>query len=262
MEQSSSERVENRPRVFLSYGSEDRNIVEQLSDQLSLEGCDALWDEVTFKAGAPLSSEIAWTIEQADACVLIVGSRGLRDWQIEEAGIMSYNYTKHGKPVMIYLLDGASHGMVPIALRHRISKSWPGMERVAKDVSSEARDARRGICAYHVRVDQRPSYVGIRKEITLIWLSHFALFNFQWVLQIILLVSGVTFLSLDQGALRGAASVFVVAIGSFMHLYLSCSLLRCKISGSHIMLRSSMVMSFVGISALIFSLLDNKLWEY
>lgn len=74
-----------RPRVFLSYSSNDRSIVERVASILKKRDVDVWFDEWKLRVGDSLISEIEKGIQRADFIVLFISSHSLSSkWVREE----------------------------------------------------------------------------------------------------------------------------------------------------------------------------------
>src|ERR1700730_15547565 len=117
-------------RWFLSYHSPDQALAERL--KAAIERKDDSTSRVFFapthlRAGGSWSAQLAQEIADATAFILLVGERGLGDWQVLEYDeALDKQVTSPGFPLVIVLLEGQTAPGLPFLRRlHWIISSDP-----------------------------------------------------------------------------------------------------------------------------------------
>src|SRR5215472_15215008 len=96
-------------RWFLSYHSPDRALAERL--KAAIEGHDAtsrvFFAPANLRAGGFWSAQLAQELTEATAFILLVGERGIGDWQLPEyAEALDRRIKSPDFPVVLMLLEG------------------------------------------------------------------------------------------------------------------------------------------------------------
>jgi hypothetical protein len=121
------------PRWFLSYHSPDQALAERLKAALERKDTNArvFFAPSSLRAGGFWSRTLAEEIAHADAFILLVGERGVGDWQVLEydealdKGIKIPDF-----PVILVLLEGQTAPGLPFVRRlHWIITSDPSSEK-------------------------------------------------------------------------------------------------------------------------------------
>ena len=73
------------PRVFISYCSQDRPVVEQLVSALSAQGIDCWWDQWHIDPGTDIVSAINRGLDEAGAGIIVFSPHS-RESRWVEAG--------------------------------------------------------------------------------------------------------------------------------------------------------------------------------
>src|SRR4030095_12012703 len=120
-------------RWFLSYHSPDQALAERLKAALERKDTDpsVFFAPSSLRAGGFWSRALAEEIAQADAFILLVGERGVGDWQILE---YDEALDKRGKfpafPLILLLLQGQTAPGLPFLRRlHWIISRDPSSEK-------------------------------------------------------------------------------------------------------------------------------------
>src|SRR5260370_26305214 len=106
-------------RWFLSYHSPDQALAEQLKAALERKDTDAhvFFAPSSLRAGGFWSRALAEEIAQADAFIVLVGERGVGNWQVLEYDEALYRRDKPPDfPVILVLLAGQTAPVSPIFL--------------------------------------------------------------------------------------------------------------------------------------------------
>jgi formylglycine-generating enzyme required for sulfatase activity len=124
-------------RWFLSYHSPDHVLAERLRAALERKDTDAyvFFAPLSLRAGGFWSKALAEEIAQADAFILLVGERGVGNWQVLEYDEALDKRVKSADfPVILVLLEGQSAPGLPFLRQlHWIVTSDPASEKdVAK----------------------------------------------------------------------------------------------------------------------------------
>ena len=124
-------------RWFLSYHSPDQALAEQLKAALERKDADAhvFFAPSNLRAGGFWSGALAEGIAEADAFILLVGERGVGNWQVLEYGEALDRRTKSlDFPVILVLLEGQiAPGLPFLRQLHWIVTPDPASEKtVAK----------------------------------------------------------------------------------------------------------------------------------
>ena len=107
-------------RWFLSYHSPDRVLAERLKAALERRDTDArvFFAPSSLRAGGFWSKALADEIAQADAFILLVGEKGVGDWQVLEYDeALDKRVRSPDFPVILLLLEGQTAPGLPF-LRH------------------------------------------------------------------------------------------------------------------------------------------------
>jgi hypothetical protein len=124
-------------RWFLSYHSPDQALAERLKAALERKDADArvFFAPSSLRAGRFWSRALAEEIAQADAFVLLVGEKGVGDWQVLEYDEALEKRVKLPDfPVILVLLEGQTAPGLPFLRRlHWIVTADPGNSAVPSD---------------------------------------------------------------------------------------------------------------------------------
>ena len=120
-------------RWFLSYHSPDQALAERLKAALERKDTDArvFFAPSSLRAGGFWSRTLAEEIAQADAFILLVGERGVGDWQVLEYDEAFDKRVKFPDfPVILVLLEGQTAPGLPFLRRlHWIITPDPSSEK-------------------------------------------------------------------------------------------------------------------------------------
>ena len=120
-------------RWFLSYHSPDQALAEQLKVAIERKDAEArvFFAPSGLRAGGFWSRALAEEIAQADAFILLVGARGVGDWQeLEYDEALDKRVKFPDFPVILVLLEGQTAPGLPFLRRlHWIITSDPSSER-------------------------------------------------------------------------------------------------------------------------------------
>jgi formylglycine-generating enzyme required for sulfatase activity len=108
-------------RWFLSYHTPDEALAERL--KLAIESKDAdsrvFFAPAHLRAGRSWSAQLAEEIAAADAFILLVGERGLGDWQVYEYDeALDKRVKSPDFPLILMLLEGQTAPGLPFLRRH------------------------------------------------------------------------------------------------------------------------------------------------
>src|SRR5262249_49891736 len=96
-------------RWFLSYNSQDLVLMQSLEEALRLKDPDAtiFFAEKSLRAGGLWLPELAREIAEATAFVLLVGEKGVAQWQtMEYYEALDRRVKEHDFPLVLVLLEG------------------------------------------------------------------------------------------------------------------------------------------------------------
>jgi conflict system STAND superfamily ATPase/TIR domain-containing protein len=120
-------------RWFLSYHSPDQALAERLKAALERKDTDArvFFAPSSLRAGGFWSRTLAEEIAQADAFILLVGEKGVGDWQeLEYDEALDKRIKFADFPVILVLLEGQTAPGLPFLRRlHWIITPDPSSER-------------------------------------------------------------------------------------------------------------------------------------
>jgi formylglycine-generating enzyme required for sulfatase activity len=120
-------------RWFLSYHSADRALGERLKAALERKDPDSsvFFAPSSLRAGGSWSKALAEEIAQADAFILLVGEKGIGDWQVLEYDeALDKWVTSSDFPVILVLLQGQTAPGLPFLRRlHWVITPDPSSER-------------------------------------------------------------------------------------------------------------------------------------
>ena len=120
-------------RWFLSYHSPDRALAERLKAALERKDADArvFFAPSSLRAGGFWSRALAEEIAQADAFILLVGEKGVGDWQVLEYDeALDKRVKSPDFPVILVLLEGQTAPGLPFLRRlHWIVTPDPSSEK-------------------------------------------------------------------------------------------------------------------------------------
>jgi formylglycine-generating enzyme required for sulfatase activity len=127
--------VEHMPRRwFISYHSPDGALAEQLKNAIKRKdpGSDIFFAPSNLRVGGFWSAQLAQAIADATAFVLLVGSRGIGNWQVLEYDeALDKRVKSPAFPVMLVLLEGqAAPGLPFLRQLHWIVSPDPASEKV------------------------------------------------------------------------------------------------------------------------------------
>jgi hypothetical protein len=140
----------NAARWFLSYHSPDGALAERL--KTAIERCDATSSVLptrNLRAGGFWSAQLAQELAEATAFILLVGERGVGDWQLPEyAEALDRRVKSPDFPVVLMLLQGQTAPGLPFLRQlHWIVTPDPASEkdlaRLPADASKCAGDLAR-----------------------------------------------------------------------------------------------------------------------
>jgi hypothetical protein len=108
-------------RWFLSYHTPDEALAERLKAVIERKDPDlrVFFAPTHLRAGRSWSAQLAEEIAEASAFILLVGERGLGDWQVyeyEEA--LDKRVKSPDFPLVMMLLDGQTAPGLPFLRRH------------------------------------------------------------------------------------------------------------------------------------------------
>ena len=109
-----------RQHWFLSYHSPDRALAERLKVALErdADGCDVFLAPTSLRAGGFWSAQLARTIADATAFILLVGEHGVGNWQVLEYDEALDKRVKSADfPVILLLLEGQTAPGLPFLRR-------------------------------------------------------------------------------------------------------------------------------------------------
>ncbi|MEW9572735.1 toll/interleukin-1 receptor domain-containing protein [Rhodanobacter sp. Si-c] len=97
-------------RIFLSYSSKDKEIVEKFSERLQKQGLQVFFDAQSIPVGASIASSIEERISRADAVIFFVSKDALQsEWFNMELSIaVSNRYSGRQTRIIPVLLDTES----------------------------------------------------------------------------------------------------------------------------------------------------------
>src|SRR5262245_12500081 len=120
-------------RWFLSYHSPDQSLAERLRAALERKdaGAQVFFAPSSLRAGGFWSKALAEEIAQAGAFILLVGERGVGNWQVLEYDeALERRVTSPDFPVILVLLEGHTAPGLPFLRRlHWIITSDPSSEK-------------------------------------------------------------------------------------------------------------------------------------
>ena len=120
-------------RWFLSYHSPDQALAERLKAALERKstGARVFFAPSSLRAGGFWSNALAEEIAQADAFILLVGERGVGNWQVLEYDeALDKRASSPDFPVILVLLEGQTAPGLPFLRRlHWIITSDPSSEK-------------------------------------------------------------------------------------------------------------------------------------
>jgi formylglycine-generating enzyme required for sulfatase activity len=121
------------PRWFLSYHSPDQALAERLKAAIERKDSESrvFFAPTNLRAGRSWSAQLADEIEQSTAFILLVGERGLGDWQVLEYDeALDKRVKSPDFPVVVVLLEGQTAPGLPFLRRlHWIIAADPASER-------------------------------------------------------------------------------------------------------------------------------------
>ncbi len=121
------------PRWFLSYHSPDQALAERLKAALERKDTNArvFFAPSSLRAGGFWSRTLAEEIAHADAFILLVGERGVGDWQVLEYDeALDKRIKAPDFPVILVLLEGQTAPGLPFLRRlHWIITPDPSSEK-------------------------------------------------------------------------------------------------------------------------------------
>jgi len=107
-------------RWFLSYHSPDQALAERLKAALERKDTSShvFFAPSSLRAGGFWSKALAEEIAQADAFILLVGERGVGDWQVLEYDeALDKRIKSPDFPVVLVLLEGQTAPGLPFLRR-------------------------------------------------------------------------------------------------------------------------------------------------
>src|SRR5215472_4202942 len=120
-------------RWFLSYHSADQVLAERLKAALERKDTDSrvFFAPSSLRAGGFWSKTLAEEIAQADAFILLVGERGIGDWQVLEYDeALDKRIKVPDFPLVLVLLEGQTAPGLPFLRRlHWVTSVDPASEK-------------------------------------------------------------------------------------------------------------------------------------
>jgi formylglycine-generating enzyme required for sulfatase activity len=120
-------------RWFLSYHTPDRALAEQLKAAIELKdsASHVFFAPTHLRAGGSWTAQLAQEIAEANAFILLVGERGLGDWQVYEYDeALDKRVKSPDFPIVLVLLEGQTAPGLPFLRRlHWIITSDPASEK-------------------------------------------------------------------------------------------------------------------------------------
>src|SRR5215469_6074788 len=120
-------------RWFLSYHSSDRALGARLKSALERKDADSsvFFAPSSLRAGGFWSKALAEEIAQADAFILLVGEKGIGDWQVLEYDeALDKRVKSPDFPIILVLLEGQTAPGLPFLRRlHWIVTPDPSSEK-------------------------------------------------------------------------------------------------------------------------------------
>src|SRR5215471_16533068 len=113
-------------RWFLSYHSSDRALGERLKSALERKDADSsvFFAPSSLRAGGFWSKALAEEIAQADAFILLVGEKGIGDWQVLEYDeALDKRVKSPDFPIILVLLQGQTAPGVFCRFNHLASRA-------------------------------------------------------------------------------------------------------------------------------------------
>jgi hypothetical protein len=106
-------------RWFLSYHTPDEALAERLKAVIERKDPDlrVFFAPTHLRAGRSWSAQLAEEIAEASAFILLVGERGLGDWQIYDEAL-DKRVKSPDFPLVMMLLDGQTAPGLPFLRRH------------------------------------------------------------------------------------------------------------------------------------------------
>ena len=136
-------------RWFLSYHSPDQALAERLKVTVERKNADArvFFAPSSLRAGGFWSKTLAEEIAQADVFILLVGERGVGDWQVLEYDeALDKRVKSPDFPVILVLLEGQTAPGLPFLRRlHWIVTPDPSSEK--QRIGTENRLSTDSFCA-------------------------------------------------------------------------------------------------------------------
>jgi hypothetical protein len=120
-------------RWFLSYHSPDHALAGKLKAAIEGNdpGCSVFYAPTNLRAGGFWSAQLAKEIADATAFILLVGERGLGNWQLLEYDeALDRQVKSHQFPIIVILLEGQTAPGLPFLRRlHWIVTTDPTSEK-------------------------------------------------------------------------------------------------------------------------------------
>lgn len=112
-------------QTFLSYNSEDSDLVKPLFEALIKEGISTWFDQQQIAPGDNTVSKMTEGLKQSESVLVCVGENGLGQWQEQEIYISIKQSVETGKRVIPIILPGATADDLPLflGLRHWLDLS-------------------------------------------------------------------------------------------------------------------------------------------
>lgn len=98
-------------RIFLSYHTPDKILAEELRNVLNERGFEVFFAPANLRAGQFWSKVLYQEIENAEACIFLIGIHGVGKWQEQEY------LTAHEKTI-----DNSSFSLIPVTLRKELPR--------------------------------------------------------------------------------------------------------------------------------------------
>jgi hypothetical protein len=106
--------------VFLSYNSEDLDMVQEVAEALKSRGVRIWFDVGEVQGGKRFSEELEEIIRNVSAAAVFIGASGIGPWQSEEIQACLRQSVYRGQTVIPVLLPNATEEpKLPVFLEHR-----------------------------------------------------------------------------------------------------------------------------------------------
>ena len=108
--------------VFISYNSQDKDIVKKIALRLAdEEKLSVFFDEWSLVPGQPLQEQLEYALQHSDSCAIFVGEHGIGKWETEELRVVLEERIRAGEirviPVILQLSKKIEVSCLPPFLR-------------------------------------------------------------------------------------------------------------------------------------------------